>query len=52
MSTVRGYNLLLLEYPHGTHDIPLMYHDIPPPHGTQITKDDIPPTVLMNPPRY
>ena len=31
-----------VQYPHSTHDIPPpMYHDIP--HGTQITKDDIPP---------
>ena len=41
MSTV-GVNLLLFEYPYGTHDIPHMYHDIPHmyhdiPHGTQIT---------------
>ena len=25
-----GDNLLLFEYPHGTHDIPHMYHDIYP----------------------
>ena len=40
MSTVGEY-LLLFEYPHGTHDIPYMYHNIP--HGNQITKDGIPP---------
>ena len=42
-----GENLLLFECPtvlntpQGTHDIPHMYHDIP--HGTQISKDGIPP---------
>ena len=53
MSTVEGVqyrggkSLLLFEYPtvlntpHGTHDIPHMYHDIS--HGTQISKDGIPP---------
>ena len=35
LSTPTVLNTLL-----GTHDIPRMYHDIP--HGTQITKDDIP----------
>ena len=29
------------EHPHGTHDISHMHHDIP--HGTQISKDGIPP---------
>ena len=49
-----GINLLLFEYPkgtehpHGAHDIPDLYHDTPTgimisPHGTQITKDGIPP---------
>ena len=47
-----GKSLFLFDYPkvlntlHGTHDIPHMYHDIP--HGTQISKDDIP-TVLNTP---
>ena len=56
ISTVGGYHLLLFEYlhgtehPHGTLNILHMHHDIP--HGTQITKDDIPhstehPTTLM-----
>ena len=48
-----GENLLLFEYPtvlitpHSTHDILHMYHDIP--HGTQISKDGIPPIVLNTP---
>ena len=53
MSTVEGVqyrggrSLLLFEYPmvlntpHGTHDIPHMHRDIP--HGTQISKNGIPP---------
>ena len=31
---------MVLNTPHGTHDITHMYHDIP--HGTQISKDGIP----------
>ena len=36
-----GKNLLLFEYPTVLMISPHMYHDIP--HGTQISKDDIPP---------
>ena len=37
------------EHPHGTHDIPYMYHDIL--HGTQISKDGIP-HGTEHPPQY
>ena len=48
-----GGNLLLFEYPHSTHDIPYMYHDIPTvlklqrmvsPHGTEH-----PPVLMISP---
>ena len=53
MSTVGGYYHLLYENLHGTEHptvrmiSPHMYHDVP--HGTQITKDDIPHSTEQSP---